>query len=160
MSGLSLGAPSLASANWFSSIKDAITGHTTDVIERATVSDEFAPGNVQLSNNFREDDPGVDAAHWVKGTAQVIRDHSTGKRYVQLQDNFKAGLAPDLYIYISSAEKHIVDEASFYSVGQVELGKLSKGSGASYYEIPNGIKVNSITIWCRRFEQFMGSTSL
>ena len=105
MSGLSLGAPSLASANWFSSIKDAITGHTTDVIERATVSNEYAPGNVQLSNNFREDDPGVDSAHWVKGTAQVIRDHSTGKRYVQLQDNFKAGLAPDLYIYISSSRE-------------------------------------------------------
>ena len=144
----------------FAEIKDAVVGHTTDAIERVTVSDEFAPGNVQASNNFRSDDPGVDAAHWVSGTAQVIRDHDTGKVYVQLQDNFNSGLAPDLYIYVSEHEGQIGDEAAFNSVNQIELGKLTKGSGASFYEVPAGVDVQSITIWCKRFGQFMGSTNV
>ena len=104
-----------------------------------------------------------DRAYWVKGTAQTVRDFANDKNYVQLQNNFKAGLAPDLYIYISLVDKKIVDEASFNSVEQIELGKLVKGSGASFYEVPAHINIQhiqSITIWCKRFGQFMGSTNV
>ena len=156
-SGLTAGT---ASAGLFSTIKDAIKGHTTDVIERVTVEDTYAPGNVQASNNFRIDDVGRDAAHWANGTVQEVRDHDTGKRYIQLQDNFVSGPAPDLYIYVSSTEKYIVDENTFNKYAQVELGKLSKGSGASFYEIPDGVRVNQVTIWCKRFGAFIASTNL
>ena len=152
-----------ANAGIWDTIKDAITGHTADVIERVTVEDAIAPGFVEASNNFRENDRGQDAAHWVKGTAQVIRDPATGKSYVQLQSNFKAGLAPDLYIYVSTENHYIQDEADFTRYKQIELGKLTKGSGASFYELPSTIKaqdIESITIWCKRFNQFMGSTDV
>ena len=71
---------SSAHAGIWDTIKDAITGHTADVIERVTVEDDLAPGFVEASNNFRENDRGQDAAHWVKGRwhcVQVIRDHAT-----------------------------------------------------------------------------------
>ena len=154
---------SSAHAGLWDTIRDAITGHTADVIERVTIEDAIAPGFVETSNNFRENDRGQDAAHWVKGTAQVIRDPATGKSYVQLQSNFKAGLAPDLYIYVSTENAWIQDEADFTRYKQIELGKLTKGSGASFYELPSTIRaqdVQSITIWCKRFNQFMGSTDV
>ena len=150
--------PAASSAGIWDTIKDAITGHTTDVIERVTVADAFAPGNIQLSNNFREGDPGNDLAHWVTGTAQLVRDEA-GKEYIQLQGNFKAGAAPDLYIYVSEDPTKIVDEATFFSTEQLELSKLSKGSGASYYELPEGFDAATVTIWCKRFSQFMGSVN-
>ena len=156
-SGLTAGT---ASAGLFSTIRDAVKGHTDDIIERVTVADAYAPGNVQASNNFRIDDIGRDAAHWANGTVQLKRDHATGKRYIQLQDNFKAGPAPDLYIYVSKTETYIVDETSFNQHEQVELGKLSKGSGASFYEVPAGVTVNQVTIWCKRFGAFIASTNL
>ena len=156
-------ASTTATAGIWDSIKDAITGHTTDVIERVTVVDAIAPGFVETSNNFREDDIGVDAAHWTKGTAQVKRDPATGKSYIQLQTNFKSGLAPDLYVYVSKVDTKIVDETTFNAVEQIEISKLTKGSGASFYELPPTIKANevqSITIWCKRFGAFMGSTNV
>ena len=151
--------PAASSAGIWDTIKDAITGHTTDVIERVTVADAFAPGNIQLSNNFREGDPGNDYAHWVTGTAQLVRDLETGKEYIQLQGNFKAGPAPDLYIYVTEDTMNIVDEMSFFMTEQIELGKLHKGSGASYYELPEGFDVANVTIWCKRFGEFMGSVN-
>ena len=147
-------------AGFLSDTWDAITGHAADVKDRITVEDTYAPGNVQASNNFRIDDVGRDAAHWANGTVQVKRDHDTGKRYLQLQDNFVSGPAPDLYVYVSETETYIVDETTFNQHEQIELGKLSKGSGASFYEIPAGVKVNQVTIWCKRFGAFIASTNL
>ena len=66
-------------------VQDATKGHVTDIIERVTVNDQYAPGNVQASNNFRTDDIGVDAAHWSKEqpkpcvTSQMIRTMSNSK---------------------------------------------------------------------------------
>ena len=83
-----------------------------------------------------------------------------GKTYVQLNSDFEAGLAPDLYIYVSTSATPIVDERSFFATTQLELGKLGKGSGASFYEVPGGLKPVQVTIWCKRFSQFMGSATL
>ena len=142
----------------FSTVKSAIVGHTTDIVERVTVEDQNVDGALISWAEFREDDPGNDAAHWVKGGVTLIWDGN--KQYIQLEDNFKAGLAPDLYIYVSTSATPIVDEKTFFATGQVELGKLVKGSGASAYEVPDGIKPTQITIWCKRFSQFMGSATL
>ena len=83
-----------------------------------------------------------------------------GKTYVQLNEDFEAGLAPDLYIYVSTSATPIVDEKSFFATTQLELSKLGKGSGASFYEVPAGIKPAQVTIWCKRFSEFMGSATI
>ena len=139
-------------------IRDAVNGHVADITERVTVADEVASGDVLTTAVFREDDPGNDAAHWVKGSVSIVE--MDGKTYVQLNSDFEAGLAPDLYIYVSTSATPIVDERSFFATTQLELGKLVKGSGASFYEVPGGLKPIQITIWCKRFSQFMGSTTL
>ena len=84
---------------------------------------------------------------------------SQGTNYVQLGKDFEAGLAPDLYIY-ASTRANIVDEESFFDSPQVELGKLIKGTGASFYGLPDNLQPKSVTIWCKRFSQFMGSANL
>ena len=139
-------------------IRDAVNGHVADITERVTVADEVASGDVLTTAVFREDDPGNDAAHWVKGSVSIVE--MDGKTYVQLNSDFEAGLAPDLYIYVSTSATPIVDEKSFFATTQLELGKLVKGSGASFYEVPNGIKPAQVTIWCKRFSQFMGSATV
>ena len=139
-------------------VRDAITGHAVDITERLTVDNETLDGTLISQGGFRTDDPGVDAAHWVNGTVSLVTDGN--KQYIQLEDDFAAGLAPDLYIYISTSATPIVDEKSFFATTQLELGKLAKGSGASLYEVPAGIKPEQITIWCKRFSQFMGSATL
>ena len=146
-----------ANALSWSDIKEAITGHTTDLIDRYTQDDAFAPGHPSRFGKFREDDIGQDAAHWVKGSVYIMQ--GKGTNYVQLGKDFEAGLAPDLYIY-ASVRADIVDEKSFFDSPQVELGKLVKGAGASFYELPADLQPNSITIWCKRFSQFMGSANL
>ena len=96
----------------------------------------------------------------VWGAVSLIWDEVNDKHYIQLEDNFEAGLAPDLYIYVSTSATPIVDEKTFFATTQLELGKLVKGSGASFYEVPAGIKPAQITIWCKRFSQFMGSATV
>ena len=140
-------------------IRDALTGHVEDIVERTTIEDKFIEfDNAIAKGNFRTDDIGQDAAHWVKGSVSIV--NVNGKNYVQLNSDFEAGLAPDLYLYVSTSATPIVDERSFFATTQLELGKLVKGTGASFYEIPAGIKPSQVTIWCKRFSQFMGSATV
>ena len=141
-------------------VRDAVEGHATDITERLTVDDQNVDGLTLSYADFREDDIGNDAAHWVKGSVTLVWDEVNDKHYVQLEDNFEAGLAPDLYIYVSTSATPIVDEKSFFATTQLELSKLGKGSGASFYEVPGGLKPIQVTIWCKRFSQFMGSATL
>ena len=146
-----------ASAGIFSDAWDAAKGHVNDLIDRTTTDDAFAPGQAIRTGKFRETDPGQDAAHWVKGSVYLME---ADVRYIQLGDDFKAGLAPDLYIYVSESKNSIVDEDTFFSTKQIELGKLIKGKGASFYEVPAGVDPKSVTIWCKQFSQFMGSANI
>ena len=126
-----------ANALSFSDITDAITGHVSDISDRILVEDEHIDGHVVATAEFTES---ADSIHWVNGSFSVIFKH--GKTYVQLNDDFEAGLAPDLYLYVND---------------MVEIAKLTKGVGASYYEIPDHIVVERVIIWCKRFSQFMGA---
>ena len=80
-------------------IRDAVNGHVTDITERVTVDDQHVDGMLIAQADFRDDDIGRDAAHWVNGSVSLIWDEVNDKHYIQLEDNFEAGLAPDLYIY-------------------------------------------------------------
>ncbi len=137
-------------AGVFDDIRAAIAGHASDIKERLFVEEEFISGNNVASSEFKYT---KDAAHWAEGSVSIIEED--GKKYLQLHGDFKAGLAPDLYVYISS--DIIKSQADFDTLWVVELAKLKKGSGASYYEIETALDIKSIIIQCKRFNQFMGS---
>ena len=143
-------------AGIFDDIKDAITGHVIDAKDRLLTDDEFAIG-VKKKMSFA--DWSSDSIHYVNGSVSIIQNDD-GQKFVQLNEDFSAGLAPDLYVYL--APGHITSDAQFVNGQKIELGKLTKGSGASFYEINSllnsyaGEKF-SVVIHCKRFNEPMGS---
>ncbi len=158
MSGLSLGAlSSAANAGIWADIKSAVVGHVDDASGRLFGESMHIDGETVITGMFDEDAVGQDAAHWAKGTVSVVE--LDGKRYVQLEEDFNSGPLPDGHVYVSIATD-INDESDFNNTKQIELGKLKLGKGASYYEIPEGVVVNSVTVWCKRFGVYIGSADL
>ena len=131
-------------------ITTAVTGHINDVIDRQK-DDEFISGNIIKKAEFTLS---KDSIHYVNGSLQVIE--SKGKTYIQLNEDFASGLAPDLYILTS--EDIIDSQSDLDNTNKMNLIKLKKGSGASYYEVEGNIK--SVVIWCQAFNQWMGSAIL
>ena len=117
----------------------------------------FIDGTILKTGIFDETAVGQDAAHWATGTATV--ETLDGKTYVQLGSDFNSGPLPDGYVYVSTTVD-INDEADFWAAEQVELGPLQLGKGASYYEVPEGTVVNSVTVWCKRFGAYIGSADV
>ncbi len=154
VSGLVVGT---ASAGIFSDIKDAITGHAKDAKDRLLTKDELKLGDILKSGTFDEDAVGQDAAHWAKGTASVVRNAEG--TFLQLGLDFNSGPLPDGYVYYSAATD-INDENDFLSTKQIEVGPLKKGNGASAYKIPHNADINSVTIWCKRFGEYIGSADV
>ena len=144
-----------AKAGFFDDAIDAAKGHFTDIKDRILVDEEIKEGDVVATSEFRMHDVGRDAIHWANGSVSiVVKD---GVQYIQLGEGFEAGLAPDLYVYVSSDPTRIVDEGTFWSnEGVVELGKIKRSKGASFYEVPEGIDIKSVTIWCKCFGAFIG----
>ena len=142
-------------AGIFDSIRDAVTGHVEDVKDRYLIDDEYVAGD---KIKFSVADWSSDSVHYIDGAASIIRNDDGV--FVQLEDDFKAGLAPDLYVYI--AKGHIDTDAEFVNGTKLELGKLTKGSGASFYKIPSYLEGYSgekfsVVIHCKRFNEPMGS---
>ena len=147
--------PTYASAGVWDSITDAVTGHTTDIIERFSHEDEYIKGNIRSTGSFRDNDPGRDLAHWANGTVSVIT--MDGENYIQLHGDFSTGPAPDLYLY--TARTRVGDEVDFWNGSNVtEVSKLKSGSGAQYYAVDH--KFTEVIIWCKRFGQFMGAATV
>ena len=153
---LSLAAiqPTSAMALGLTDLLEAGKGHLRDLGDRLTHDEEFVYGSDLATGEFRDDDPGVDAAHWAVGTVSIV---STDEGiFIQLGEDFKAGLAPDLYIY--TADRKVVDERSFKRAKTTEVSMLKSGSGAQYYKI-DAIP-SEVIIWCKRFGQFMGAATV
>ena len=138
-----------------SNIWTAITGHTKDLISRTT-ADQVITGMVIAEGEFDQDAEGRDLAHWANGTVQIIE--KDGKRYIQLTEDFNSGPLPDGYVYYSH-DDDINTTDDFDSTRQIEAGKLIKGKGASFYEIPVDAEVNSVTILCKAFHVYIGSAA-
>ncbi len=143
-------------AGIFDDISDAFTGHVEDVRDRYLTDDQFAEGNKKKMSYA---DWSSDSVHYVDGSVSII-ENKDGEMFVQLNEDFKAGLAPDLYVYL--APGHIDSDADFVNGRKIELGKLTKGSGASFYDIPGYLtsyadKKFSVVIHCKRFNEPMGS---
>ena len=142
-----------AHAGWFEDIGKAIDGHVSDIKERITIDDAHVTGIDIAKTTFTFT---KDAIHWAEGDVSVVR--SIDGEYVQLEETFKSGLAPDLFIVLS--DKVITNQAQLDAAPKTTLMKLTKGSGASYYKIPQELKLKTVVIWCKSFNQFMGSAIL
>ena len=145
-----------AHAGIFDDIKDAITGHIEDYNDRSK-EDQFVKGATWQKSKFTWSS---DSIHYANGSAFIIKNKD-GKYFVQLGKDFNAGFAPDLYIYL--AEGHISSDDEFKQAKKIELSKLIKGEGASYYDITSYFnefdkKEFSVVIHCKRFNEPMGAS--
>lgn len=140
-------------------IKVTVAGHTQDALDRVLKDDAWIAADVPATDLgfFDEEADGQDSAHWAKGTVLIIE--TDGKRYVQLSSDFNSGPLPDGHVYVS-IDSDVNNEADFNLDTQIDLGKLKKGNGASFYEIPEGVTVNSVTIWCKQFGAYIGSADI
>jgi len=137
-----------AHAGIIDDITTAITGHVKDIKDRVLTDDEFVEGKVISESEFTLT---KDSIHWAKGGVKIIEMNND--KYIQLNEDFEAGLAPDLYIFTST---DIIDSQSdLDKTVKSNLIKLKKGSGASIYKVSGDIK--SIVIWCKAFNQWMGT---
>ena len=137
-----------AHAGILDDISTAITGHAKDLKDRILKDQEFITGEVIKSGEFTYS---KDSIHWANGTLDIVK--KDGKTYIQLNESFETGLAPDLYIFTSTS---VIKTQGDVNVAKKEnLQKLKLGKGASFYEVKGDIK--SIVIWCKAFNQLMGS---
>ena len=145
-----------AQAGILDDIADAIVGHTKDIAGRLKEDKILADAEVLRTATFRSDDLGNDVAHQGSGAVSIVRKN--GRYFIQFHEDFDSSFAPDPRIYLSS-EADIVDADSFYASIRYQLGVLEKASGASFYAIEgfDPDEINSITIWCERFDKFITS---
>ena len=153
LGSIGLGA-SLSKANIFDDIKVAVTGHVKDAQGRIFGEHMVVSGEMYRHGTFDEDADGQDAVHWAEGSVRQVWKDTT--RYVQLERDFESGPAPDAHVFVS-ASYDIDNEDDFNSTVQIDLGPLKLGKGASYYELPKGMIINSVTIWCLQFGEYIGS---
>lgn len=144
------------SMNSHAGLFDIISGHASDIKSRFS-ADQMVDGHVIRSGEIRDDDIGQDFLHRASGTVSIVMKN--GKYFIQLESNFTSTPGPDYHVYVSTSDG-IVNEDSFLRAEQIELGRLAKGSGASFYEVSNPSSVKSVTIWCKQFGEFIGSADL
>ena len=143
------------SANLFT---DVIKGHIEDVKSRFA-DDMIQEGQILRTGFFNEDARGSDSFH--NGSGSVTARNADGERFVQLESDFNSTPGPDYYVYASSTQNIQTIEDFDNAVNVVELGKLLKGSGASFYSVPNDdVSLASITIICKKFHVFITSADL
>ena len=146
-----------AHAGIFDDISDAISGHYNDAVDRLK-DDEVIDGRTIINqSSFTWSS---DSIHYANGSVDIVKVND--KFYVQLNKDFNAGFAPDLYVYLTKG--HIKSDSQFKNeTMKLELGKLVKGSGASYYEVPSHLSKYatavpfSVVIHCKRFDEPMGA---
>jgi len=134
----------------------AFFGHINDIQSRFS-DDQFISGSNIKTGKINENALGMDAIHNGKGSISLIQMED--KYFIQLESDFYSSPGPDYYVYVSN-EINIQDENDFYSSKQVEVGMLLKGSGASFYEVSSPQDINSVTIMCKKFREFIASADL
>ncbi len=140
-------------ASLFDDLKTVVGGHISDLQSRFK-DDQIIDGKITAQALFREDDRGQDTLHHGSGSVLVV-DTPEG-RFIQLAPDFTSTPGPDYHVYISQ-DTNVDHEDRFVIANQTELGRLIKGSGASYYRIPDNTEFQSVTIWCKAFGEFIMS---
>lgn len=140
-------------ASFFDDLKTVVGGHISDLQSRFQ-DDQLIEGNIVASAKFRENDRGQDTLH--HGSGSVVIVETPDGRFIQLAPDFTSTPGPDYHVYISQ-DINVDHEDRFVKANQTELGRLIKGSGASYYKIPDNTEFQSVTIWCKAFNEFIMS---
>ena len=76
-------------------LKMQSSGHVDDAVDRFK-DDTFVDGIHKKASTFSWSS---DSIHYVDGGVSIVK--KDGQKFVQLGTDFKAGLAPDLYIYLA-----------------------------------------------------------
>jgi len=142
-----------AHSGWLDDIKTVVGGHINDLQSRFK-DDQLIDGNVIAKAKFRDNDRGQDTLHHGSGSVLIIE--TPEGRFIQLAPDFSSTPGPDYHVYVSQ-DTGIDHEDRFVKARQTELGRLIKGSGASYYKIPGDLDVQSVTVWCKAFNEFITS---
>jgi hypothetical protein len=147
----------MASAHANAQILDAIRGHTQDI--KARFSDhQTITGMVVKQGEIDTAAKGQDFLHQSSGTWSVVRVGND--LYLQSSENFSSSPGPDYHVYVSRGAA-IKDNDEFDGT-QIEVAPLTKPNGAAYYKLAtNDIDtVNSVLIWCKQFNEYIGSADL
>lgn len=142
-----------AYSGWLDDISTAVGGHISDLKSRFK-DDQLIDGDIIARTRFRENDRGQDTLHHGSGSVYLV-DTAEGL-FVQLAPDFSSTPGPDYHVYVSR-DTNVDHEDRFMKANQIELGRLIKGSGASYCKIPDNTEFQSVTIWCKAFNEFITS---
>ncbi len=138
-------------------ILDALRGHVQDFKSRLGDNQKI-DGQILKKGMIDTKAKGQDLIHNSSGSWSLVR---VGQQlYLQSGEDFRSSPGPDYHVYVSDGAA-IKDNAEFSS-RQVEVSRLKKPNGASYYLFKSSDvnAVSSILIWCRQFKEYIGSADL
>lgn len=101
---------------------------------------------------------GQDLIHNSSGSWSLVR---VGQQlYLQSGEDFRSSPGPDYHVYVSHGPA--IKDNDKFSGRQVEVSRLAKPNGASYYLLKSSDEneVSSILIWCKQFKEYIGSADL
>jgi len=144
-----------------------VKGHLDDAISRIAPVDldsSIISGGIVGTGHIDTDASGQDLIHNSSGTVGAV-SHDTGL-YIQLGNDFTSSPGPDYHVYISLGSD-VDDEKDFNFFKSFELGKLKRGSGPSFYQVPTEVvdeidhlQQFSVVIWCKRIGEYIGSATV
>lgn len=91
------------------------------------------------------------------GSAQIVT--RSGKRYLELSQDFQTERGPDLFVLLHRAET----PQAYKAQDSINLGSLQQVSGRQSYLIPAEVDLSqfhSAAIWCRAFNVTFGYARL
>jgi hypothetical protein len=138
-------------------ILDAFRGHIQDIKSRFGDHQKI-DGQIMKSGMIDTTAKGQDLIHNSSGTWSLVR---VGQQlYLQSGEDFRSSPGPDYHVYVSNGPA--IKDNDEFSSKQVEVGRLIKPNGASYYLLKtDDLKdVASVLIWCKKFKEYIGSVDL
>lgn len=105
--------------------------------------------------------PFVDGEHATSGAAAVLQ-LPDGRRFLRLTD-LSTSDGPDVHVILSDRPSGEADWGVYDDGRHVELGELKATDGNQNYEIPADVDLaglQSVVIWCDRFDVAFGTASL
>ena len=138
-------------------ILDVFRGHIQDIKSRFGDHQKI-DGQIQKNGMIDTTAKGQDLIHNSSGTWSLVR---VGQQlYLQSGEDFRSSPGPDYHVYVSDGAA--IKDNDEFSSKQVEVGRLIKPNGASYYLLKTeDVKdVASVLIWCKKFKEYIGSADL
>lgn len=138
-------------------VLDAIRGHVQDLKSRLSANQQIE-GQILKLGMIDIKAKGQDVVHNSSGTWTLVR---VGQQlYLQSGKDFRSSPGPDYHVYFSNGPA--IKDNDEFSSKQVEVGRLAKPNGASYYPLQTTDinEIKSVLIWCKQFKEYIGSADL